>query len=192
MEVQRLTLKLIQSHNYKEILPLLKDTLTSSPPPETLPYLIKTISGLDDNADMSAFLNHPDTATAREAMIAELKHINAGRRETAFKKLELWLNSEDDNDNINGLEVVATLKEKFFIETVLKLTQHHNPIVKQAAFRTAGICGGSLLVDTLFNLFVNTEDENALDALKESGESCLPLVKNFCGKRGVKVLNAES
>lgn len=182
VEVQLLTLKLIQTHKYIEILPLLKNLLASPPSSKILPHLIKTVSVLDENADMSAFLHHPDSATAKEAVIAELKQINTASRETALKKLELWLNAGDDNDNVNALEVVATLKENLFIETTLKLTQHRNLIVRQAAFRAAGICGDSVLVDNLFNLFVNTEDHDVLNALKESGDSCLPLVKNFLWK----------
>lgn|GEM_PF-549146 len=180
--VQQLTLQLIQTHKDTEVLPFLKKLLTTNASAELFPEIIKTLSLLDANEDMSAFLLHSNTEVVKEALIAQLKQKNESAKQDAEKKLQQLFQSKNDKDKIIALQVASVCKNEHFNETILQLMQHPNQQVQQAAFKAAAVSENALCVNNLFNVFVHTDDEKALEALKESEENCLPLIKNFLWK----------
>jgi hypothetical protein len=91
------------------------------------------------------------------------------------------LESKNDEDKIIALKAGA-FKDAQFTEALLALMQHANKSVQHAAFEAAAAGGNPTLINNLFDVFVNTNDEHALKALKESGDNSLPLIKNFLWK----------
>jgi len=104
----------------------------------------------------------------KEALIVQLKQQDELEQKSAHQKLNEWFESEETLDKINALKVAAQLRDENISEKILKLMQDKNPVVRQAAFKAAGVNRNGQLSEYLFNSFVKDDPDNyAFDALKK-------------------------
>jgi HEAT repeat protein len=183
LQVRHVALNLIETNNSKELLPFLNDLLASTSDEQMLAALIKTIAVLDEEKDMSAFLEHPDKLVQKEALNTQLKQQDEAKKKVALQKLHTWFASTDDADKINALNVTGAIKDDAVAEKILHLMQDENDVVQKAAFKAAGENKDPLLIDQLFKSFIKNDAYiEALDAIKNNAEYCLPLIKNYLFK----------
>jgi len=180
MQVKQLALNLIETNNCKELLPFLRELLATTTDTHLLAAFIKTIASLDEQTDVSAFLEHSDKSVQKEALTVQLKQEDELKKHAALQKLNEWFESADNVDKINALSVAGNIKDEGIVEKILKLMTDENASVRQAAFKAAGMNGNALLVNELFKAFINDDIDNyAVEAIKNNGEYCLPQIRNY-------------
>src|SRR5205823_5678782 len=122
-QVKQVALNLIETNHSKELLPFLYELLTTTTDEHMVASLIKTIALLDEQADMSAFLEHSNKFVQKEALTVQLKQQDQSKKNTAVQKLNSWFESEDNIDKINALSVAGAVNDESIAERILKSMQ---------------------------------------------------------------------
>jgi hypothetical protein len=180
VQVKKHALNLIETNHCKELLPFLNELLSTTSDVHLIAGLIKTIAALDEQSDVSAFIEHPNKLIQKEALTVQLKQQDVSKKNEALQKLNKWFKSEDSSDKINALNVAGNIKEKDIPEKILRLMNDENAAVRQAAFKAAGNNKDRLLMNQIFQTFISDDvDSYALTEIRNTCEYCLPEIKNY-------------
>jgi hypothetical protein len=181
LNVQKLALKQVQEGKNLELVPFLKNLLYETQSLAAKEEIIRTLNNLGAEIDLSGFIDHDDEAIMQASVAAYLNSSNDSFRKNGTDKLSLWFGSSQETDLLRALQVAGETKGEAFTSHISRLMQHHEPAIRKAAYKAAGINGQSVLVEKLFSEFQQSEDADniIMSALEKTENYCLPAVKNY-------------
>ncbi|HVZ56752.1 MAG TPA: MFS transporter [Chitinophagaceae bacterium] len=174
------SLQLIRDKQVAGLVPKLRQLSSWPDYAELLPEILDTITYFNPSEDLSRFLDHPDLAVTRRAVVSRLLHPGP-ESEKAAEKLAGWFRSGRKDTILAALDTAGRTHSKTYLEEISKALHAEDPQVQAAAIDAAGRHGDPQLVSALLDRYIHSgrKDPGVQQALLQAGTTSFHAIRQY-------------
>lgn len=179
-EVKMEALKVIERRKIQAAIPFIEEVIAQKENAQLLAEAVKAKCMLqtDEVESMEEFLNHHDERIVKASIVGFMTSGGISAVVTAGQKLLYLIASQAARERQLAAEIIGELGIASFYKPLLTLLADSNEEVVKAAVTAAGNVRSEKLTEALMKFFVQRRfDKQALDALYNSGDKVLPVIK---------------
>lgn len=179
VRVKQLTLGYIRNQHYAVLLPRLKKMVGADDVQAYLPQLLRTITALDTNEDISSYLSHENSEVSNAVAMGFLTYDHS-QKDKAYHHIKKLFASAEAVHKISGLQIVGEMRIHQFSKDVAGLIAHENEVIRNNAYLVAGKLADGSMLSTLLSLYSRSiDDKYILKALELAGEPAVEPVRHY-------------
>ena len=173
-KIRLIALKNIQKDNCRGLISVLHKMLLTETDDQLISQLVRTVSSLDQQTDLTQYVNHENQDVANAAMMAWLSHEDQEMKKTAENHLMQLFESGHSGHAINALQIAGELKNERFSQHIGILMRHQDENIRMHAIHAAGKLADDHSISHLLTTFLQVDKEKAvLEALEIAGEPAI-------------------